>query len=400
MNTVKDPGLFIFKEEEQNQKANFSGNPSKPIENTISGKEREQAQTPTSMYEYSLGIKDIKAEYITYGERQAYVSKPLVIPGNVMEIELETTEEHPIFDDVSGKATNRRTSIEYLISYKDKPNASDWLPLLPKGQKTVVGERLFFINQQAQLRFPSKIETIKVYANGLLLTDKERTLLSNQSLSIVSYSSGIVYTVDYTPDSYKKDPWVFKVNDYKTDVQTIVESFPNGTAFNNTLTLGRYPYVDMQKILSEENYDPNTSSYKPIQVRLVNASLQGKGRTVLKLVEPYQESLLKEAYTYNRSLYKDKSWSQLHAYSIDPDDYYGGFDYYHWKNKLTFTEQFNVKQLQENLDYTHGNAEIEVTYQALISTFRLKIILRRNTAEELTASPKVSDYRLRFKTIN
>lgn len=399
MATAKDPGLFIFQETIDKTPTSNTLNPSKPIDNRTSGIVAEVPQTPVNMYEYSLGIKDIQAKHITYGERQAYVSKPLEIPGNVMEIELEATEEHPIFDAVSGKATPRRTSIEYSISYKDKPSIADWVPLLPTGQKTVSGERLFFVNKDAELRFPAKIETIVVYANGLKLNDKDVTLLSNQGLTIAGYSTGIVYTVDYTPDSYKKDPWVFKLNDYKSEAQTIVETFKNGTAFNKTITLGHYPFVDMQKVLAEDNYNPNTSTYKPMKVRLTNASIQGKSRNVLKLVEPYREDLLDDAYTYNKSLYKDKSWSELKNYSIDEANYYGGFDYYQWKNKLTFTENFNVKQLQENLDYTHGNSEIEVTYQTLISNFRLKIVLRRNTAEELTASPKVSDYRLRFKTI-
>lgn len=399
MATVKDPGLFIFQESIDKKQTTNASNPSKPIDNKVSGLTAEVPQTPISMYEYSLGIKDIQAKHVTYGQRQAYVSKPLEIPGNVMEIELEATEEHPIFDTVSGKANDRRTSIEYSISYKDKPSVADWVALLPSGQTTVEAERLFFINKDAELRFPAKIDTIVVYANGLKLSDKDVVLLSNQSLTLSAFSSGIVYTVDYTPDSYKKDPWVFKLNDYKNEAQTIVETFPKGTAFNKTITLGHYPFVDMQKVIADATYNPNTSTYKPLQVRLVNGSIQGKNRSTLKLVEAYRSELLGSAFTYNKSLYKDKSWSELKPYSIDSSAYYGGFDYYQWKNKLMFTENFNVKQLQENLDYTHGNAEIEVTYQTLISTFRLKIVLRRNTAEELTASPKVSDYRLRFKTI-
>lgn len=399
MTTAKDPGLFIFQETTEKTRANPTNNPSKPLDSYASGKTVETIQTPTSMYEYSLGLKDIQAKHITYGERQAYVSKPLEIPGNVMEIELEATEEHPLFDTVSGKATDRRTSVEYSISYKDKPSMADWVPLLPSGQMEVEAERLFFTNQDAELRFPARIETIVVYANGLKMNNKDVVLLSNQALTVIHYSVGTVYTVDYTPDSYKKDPWTFKLNDYKSEAQTIVETFVKGTAFNKTIALAHYPFVDMQQVLAVADYNPNTSDYQPIQVRLKNASIQGKARNTVKLVEPYRLDLTDDAYTFNKSLYKDKSWSELKPYSIDSSAYYGGFDYYQWKNKLTFTESFNVKQLQENLDYTHGNAEIEVTYQTLISSFRLKIVLRRNTAEELTASPKVSDYRLRFKTI-
>ena len=151
--------------------------------------------------------------------------------------------------------------------------------------------------------------------------------------------------------------------------------------------------------MEEPAYNPNTSAYKPIQVRLVDADIQGRNRKTLKLVDAYREELLATAYTYNKTLYRDKSWSELRAYDLNENSYYGGFDYYHWQNKLTFTEQFNVARLKENLAYTHGNATIEVTYQTLVTQFRLKVIVRRNSAQEQTATPKVADYRLRFKTM-
>lgn len=395
--TSKDPGLFIFQEDTPQNIVNPSF-PGKPGDVASNNEAKDIVFTPTTLYEYSLGIKDIQAKHIQYGERQAFVSRPFSVPGNVMEVELEAAEEHPFFDEINGKANNRQTSVEYSISYKTKPSMSDWVPILPKDQQHVQAERLFFAGNQAQLRFPAQMETIQVYENGLRLSPSQYILLSNESLSVVQYAPGSIYTVDYTPDEYQNNPWVFQANNYKDDIETITESFPAGTAFNKTIELTYHPYIDMQQVLNDAQYNPNTSSYKPIQVRIKDASLQGKNRTILKQVEPYHPALETEAYTYNKTLYKDKSWTPLRPYTIDSNDYYGGFDYYHWKNKLTFTEHFNALQRAENLPYTHGTGTIEVTYQTLVTNFRLKIVLRRNSASELTATPKVNQYRLRFKT--
>lgn len=396
---IKDPGLFVFQENKNVLSGTGSTAPGKPMDAGATATVAKEMTNPTNLYEYSLGIKDIQAKYVTYGERQAFVTKPLIIPGNVMEVELEATENHALFDIVDGRASDRQTSVEYYISYKNKPSASDWVPLLPKGTRLIQSERLFLQNGEATFRFPAEMDTVVLYENGLRQTSNRFVLLSNQSLSLVFANPNAIYTIDYVPDQYKKDPWCFKLNDYKYDTQTITESFPQGTAFNKTLTLEHYPFVDMQRILAEADYNPNTSDYKPIQVQLTDASIQGRSRTVLKQVEPFRADLLGMAYTYNKTLYRDKSWSELKNYSIDATNYYGGFDYYHWKNKLTFTEHFQTKQLQENLAYTHGNATVEVTYETIITQFRLKIILRRNTSEELTVTPEVADYCLRFKTM-
>jgi len=397
----KAPATFIF--QENNTAAIGATNPvvSKPLNEPVVSSASEGGIAPFALYEYSLGLQDIQAKFITYGDRQAVVTKPMVIPGNVMEVELEATEEHPVFDEANGKATNRQTSVEYYISYKNKPGLEDWIPILPKNQALVEGERLFFQGNEATLRFPARLDenTFRLYANGLRLPYTDILLYSNQRIGVKNFNTGTIYTVDYVPDSYAKDPWVCKLNDYKKDVQTITERFTDGTTFNKTITLEYYPYIDLQRILEEPAYNPNTSAYKPIQVRLVDADIQGRNRKTLKLVDAYREELLAAAYTYNKTLYRDKSWSELRAYDLNESSYYGGFDYYHWQNKLTFTEQFNVARLQENLAYTHGNATIEVTYQTLVTQFRLKVIVRRNSAQEQTATPKVADYRLRFKTM-
>ena len=54
---------------------------------------------------------------------------------------------------------------------------------------------------------------------------------------------------------------------------------------------------------------------------------------------------------------------------------------------------------KENNKLTHGVSDIEVEYDYLVSSFRLKAILRKNTSEEITASPDLLNYKIKFKTM-
>lgn len=391
-----NPGKFIFLNNKSGNPA--EGNtPGKPSDYESNSNSEDGSFTPTSMFEYMMGIKNIKIQHDTYKEREAYVTKPIEVIGNVMEIQLQTIENHPVFDTISGKAAKRQTSIEYSMTYKENPDINDWLPILPENEKEVVGERLFFNGTQAELRFPSNISSLVVYQNNLKIDDSYYKVISNQAIEIPLVESNAIYTVDYKPNVEVKNPWTIDMQDYKYDVKKVKEVFEEGTAFNKTIELKYYPYVNYEKINSVEEYNPNTDNYSPVKVKLINASIVGKGNKRLKVIEPYKPEL--EAYTYNKSLYKDKSWSELNKYNLDSTNYYGGFDYYQWKNKLVFTESFNAAQLPENRDDTHGIAQIEVEYEYLVGNFRMKAIMRRNTSEEVTATPQLLNYTLKFKTM-
>lgn len=400
MKIVKNKIDLFSNNDKKNESSLKIKSPSKPISYDAIKEKSDRTLTPLNLYEYGMGIKEIEASFIQYGEKQVFVTKPIEIPGNVMEVQLDSNESHPVFDNVSGKTSDRQTSIEYSLSFQDKPGLLDWIPILPKNQTLIKSERLLIKNQIGILRFPSNMPTLKVYENGLLLEKDEYVIVSNLEIKINDYQSSSSYTVDYVPDTFISDPWTFKTDEHATQLVTITERFPKGTAFNKTITLSHDPYVDLNKIVKEDNYNPNTSEYKPIKVKIEEASIQGRNNVVLKTIEPYKEDLLNTSYTYNKTLYKNKSWSQLRDYDLDPNDYYGGFDYYHHKNKLTFTEHFNASQIRENLKYSHGKGEIVVTYQTIITSFRLKAILRRNALEETTATPFLNNFNLHFKTMN
>ena len=399
MAEYNNPGLEVFRADGTPVTNATLSNPSKPLNQLASNTNPDTVESSESLYIYSLGIKDIQAKSIQYGDKQAYVTKPLSIPGNVMEIELEAKESHPLFDELSNQASSRQTSVEYYLSYKAKPAPSDWIPILPKDNKTVIGERLLpEENGECQLRFLSNMSSVVCYANGLKMAPGTFIVLSENKVLLDPYHPGTIYTVDYTPDSYRQNPWTFNLSDYKKDVSKIVDVFPDGTAYNKTVTLSHSPFLDLSQ-MQEDNYNPNTSNYKPVQVYIKDATIQGDKRTVVKEIQPYRVDNTLLPFTYNKTLYLDKSWSDLTPYSLESETLYRGFDYYQWKDKLTFTEHFNVKPLAENLPYTHGNGTIEVHYETLMTDFRLKIILRRNTGNERTVTPEVEQYSLQFHTI-
>lgn len=395
----ENPGEFVFVELDNKKEISNYTSPSGAIAYNSFTDSKTREIAPNSMFEYMMGIQSISAFSYNYNEREIFISKPINVEGNVVEIELETTENHPTFDSISGKANTRQTSIEYYITHKDNPNLDDWIPILPKDTEKVIGERLLPKNGEAVIIFPANMNSIKVYKNNLLLDENEFNIISNQQINLINYDEGSIYTIDYVPNKKINDPHVIKLLEYKKEIQTKKEIFP-GTSFNKTIELDSYPFVDYSLINEEENYNPNESIYRPIKVRLINASIAGRNKESIKFVDVFnKDDEHQPAFTYNKTLYKDKSWSELIPYSINPEKLYAGFDYYQWKNKLIFTETFNAPQKKENITLTHGVADIEVEYQYLVSSFRIKAILRKNTSEEITASPDLLNYKIKFKTM-
>src|SRR5699024_6070803 len=150
------------------------------------------------------------------------------------------------------------------------------------------------------------------------------------TVTILNYNPATIYNINYLPNSYRYDPWTFKLSDYKKDVVRISETFKRGTAYNKTITLSNSPFIDLARIRDIEDYNPNTSSYRPIEVFLKNADIQGDNNTRIAEVQPYNPNVPNLTYTYNKTLYEDKSWSDMKDYKLTEPKYLG-FDYYQWK---------------------------------------------------------------------
>lgn len=355
-------------------------------------------------YIYGYGIKNIAINHTTYESSGVFVSKPMTINGNIVELSLLSNEEHPVFDSLNGKASSRMTSVEYYIAYKNNPNANDWHPILPEGQTNILSERLFFTNSTAKLRFYAKLaeaESTDVYKNGIKL-DKEKWCFTEKGSSLQLLEKKdltAIYTIDYVPDPDYYNPWLLEVTDKDAVRKTQTDVFDNGTATNKSVTLTNYPYVDYGYINGIASYNPNTNNYRPFKVYLQNAQIAVGGGKNVDTILSQSDALADTPFTKNVTDYKDGKELVLKPYSIDPASKYLGFEYKQERNKLIFSESFNRGDIAANESQTHGNAEIAVEYEYLETNFRIKVILRKNSGNSIIMSPRINDYQIKFKVM-
>lgn len=395
MSEIRDSGRFVFNEKNPVQFLREGQLiPSKP-DNMENDTEESESYSPDGLYTYSMGINQIEANNNTYEESSVFVTKPIALNENVLEVTLNALEEHPVFDEVSGRAAVNQTSIEYYIAIKDNPSPNDWISILPRETKEVKGERLFFDGINAETLFPFQLDSVRVYKDGLIIEKPEYYVLNTQSIQVEHLNRDAIYTIDYTPNTFASNPYIIEINDYKYDIERMTEEF-DGTDINKTLTLNHVPYIDKEKLLEEEDFNPNTSQYRPVDVSIVDASIQAPNGRSVNYVPP---TFLRdgEPYMANKTLYLDNSWSELQRYNLETG--YLGIDYFQNKNKITLAEHINIPMIEENERETPGTGTIRVSYDALVTEFRLKVILRRNTQKEITATPRLKEYQLNFKSI-
>lgn len=366
-----------------------------------------EKRKPVTKYEYLMGIKNMEIRHKQYGNKSIFVSKPMEVEGNVMQVSLHSVEEHPVFDNLSGAAADRQTSIEYYVAYSDNPAIDEWYPILPENEKTIKGELLMFDTARTSpLRFPALIGSPirpNVYRDGLAI-DRSLWSFADGGASVqllTEYEPASSYTIDYTPNAEFYNPWVLDIKERGMRLRKQVDTFPEGTNHNKTVVLSKYPYVDYEKINLDPEYDPNTSEYKPIQVRLKNANIAGQQKVVHREVNPYNPDEAQLVFTKNVTDYKQEQMQDLKPYSINSvnGNPYNGFEYMQEGDKLYFSETFNKADIFTNEQTNHGNAEIEVEYESMVSNFRIKIILRRNSPDTNTLTPIVHEYALKFKVM-
>lgn len=375
-----------------------------PLPALVAGASTGDRTNSSTEYLYQYGIKNIGLSHSLYRQAGVFVTKPIEVEGNIVEVSLSAFENHPLFNELDGMATDRVTSIEYYVSLEENPSSNDWVPILPEGTIEVKCEKLFFQGSSATLRFHADIhelENTNVYKNNILMS-KDDWYFTERGAAIqlsVPYEQSSIYTIDYVPDASLFNPWTITVGDRFSKKVRKIESFPNGTDSNNTIKLSKYPFVDYGWINSQDAYDPNTDSYRPIDVFLKDGTIAaGNGQTQKEFYPAaYTEST--EFITKNRTDYKNSKDTFLNKYSIVPESSYKVMEYKQEKNKLVFTESFNRSNSYYNEATNHGNATIVVHYDYLVTNFRLKIIMRKNTGDDLVVTPMVDSYQLKFKVM-
>jgi hypothetical protein len=365
-----------------------------------------ESRKEVTKYEYTYGIKHLEIKHKQYENKSIFVSKPIAVDGNAMQVSLHAIEEHPLFDQLTGEASDRQTSVEYYVSYKENPTQNEWHAILPEGIQTVKSELLMFTQSKtAKLRFPaligSQVNPV-VYKNHVALKKVDWSFADGATKVqlLGAHDPTAIYTIDYTPNAEAYNPWILDIdNQVYARTEKVTETFKEGTNHNKTILLSQYPYVDYGHINLTEGYDPNLNEYVPIKVRLKNASIAGPGKTTYSNVEPFNGESTQTVFTKNITDYKTSEWKEPKSYSLKDEDAYNGFEYWQEGNKLYFSETFNKADIYTNQETNHGNAEIEVEYEYMASRFRIKIILRRNSSDINTLSPIVHEYALKFKVM-
>jgi hypothetical protein len=365
---------------------------------------QSESEASKPKYIYGYGLKNIAITNTSYDTSGVFVSKPMTVKGNIIELSLLADEEHPLFESISGKASDRMTSVEYYIAYKSNPNMNDWLPILPEDQTDVLCERLFFINSTAKLRFfadLSKQDKTNVYKNGLLM-DKAKWCFADKGGSLQLLEARdltAIYTIDYIPNPVFYNPWILNVKEKGATRKTQTDIFKGGTAANKSITLSQYPFIDYDYINKTKGFNANTDAYRPFNVYLQNGQIAVGGGKNVDSVFPVANSSTGAPFTKNMTDYLKAKDAKLRPYSLDTKNKYSGFEYKQDKNKLIFSETFNLADIAGNESLSHGNATIAVDYEYLETNFRIKIILRKNSGNSVIMSPRINDYQIKFKVM-
>lgn len=358
-------------------------------------------------YEYVYGMYDVHCYGMEYNNVSIYVSKPHVATGNVRRIALEAEETHPTFRNAAGNIIMRdgsdkplrRTSVEYLATYRDNPNATDWYPLLPLGYTDVDCEMLMPIDYQHPTviaRFPISAESaIAIYKDEALLDQCDWEINSDDHRIVhikpYAWSTASIYTIDYTPDG---DYSIVDLIDIAKPIGKR-DVFPAGTDRNCTVSLSHYPYVDMQKIRSDITYNPVAVTLKGS----INGNIGVITQEIKSTRNPSAESNPSaiNARLLNVTNYRSDDLPALSPYN--PKDSLPTFEYCHEGRSVYFTETFGHDGSPANYGVSNGNASISIDYHYLVSNMRLKIILRRTSNVDMSITPTVQSYTLKFQCL-
>lgn len=361
-------------------------------------------------YKYEYGIKNINIHFKEFKESAVYVSKPIYIEGNIGEVSLSTLEHNPK-EKLYNKGINPYdSSLEYYITFNDRPTEEDWIPLMPIEKERVDNELLHFgEGRVAKLRFKcNQAKKKSVYKDGVKLNKQFWSLNPDNTVRIdKDFNPYSKYTISYYPDLNLGSPWDINLRPedkeivkYRNKDGIAGEVFTNGTNRNGEIRLSRYPYVDYARLESDEDY-------QPIRVTLESKDdihgLSAPNGDTLTKVGPTSEKI-DGIITKNMTDYEKGNTPNLQPYNTIINQETGlpinpKFEYSHQGRKLCFTETFSNTSLISNQEINHGDANIKVDYEYIRTKARLKIIFRNTSNSKKVITPILRNYNLIFKVV-
>lgn len=336
--------------------------------------DNEDKYLPVTKYQYTYGFYNIAPNFVEFQKAAVWVSKEIETSGPIDTITLESDEEHFVSED--GYVG---TDIEFYITTKKNPSYQDWHPICPKNKDYIHKERLQLDYAYCYLRHKAvcgniitydefgvqhvTMERPIVYMNDIVLTEDADYILrldgdgDVEAIEISNIDHFALFTVSYTPIDASKELSLLD-DDNPIPSQSYEEIMGNGTA---CYKLDGFPFY------SKTNPDITSSYVKIIDIDAGKVLNQTNLET-----SPIECVTDKEnpAESYKNFLAGTQK-----------------IQYYTYKNYLYFNRPISKTQ------------KIEINYPSFDSKVRVKVILRRNTKQDLWITPVLKGYKLVFTTI-
>lgn len=329
-----------------------------------------------SKYEYQYGLYNLainRNEHYPYG---VYVTTPMTRQ-NIHVVTVEAEEEHPALTDAGVIVTN----IEYYVTDKEDPTATDWIPIMPKNIPAIYSERLFVEfkdkKYKARLRFDVK-KLLAVRKNGNPLLPSRDFEILGRSVIILNYDLSSVYTADYEPEdnAYAVDFLaLYTDSNGKIKTQTRIDQF-TGLSKGNQVELDFFPFIDKEVLYAQPlDWSPAylSNTYVPIKVKLILPDGQH--------INPPADKSDTDAIIVNKTDYFNPNISLLEPFTGE------NYQYRVVENKVKF-----------NTDLPTGT-QVIVEYQYLTGPIRMKTIMRRNLHEVDGLTPFLHEYKVVFQSL-
>lgn len=366
-----------------------------------------QSWAAVNKLSYLYGAYNISVYGRKHRDQSIYISKPLPLSTNATKISLETDEKHhdieigpevddPIMKGKKSRETARITDIEYYITYKKNPTATDWIPILPINKKYVQGELLSGnlvkgippeFEEEAKkgnpliiysFRFPVVSDkTVVLRRNGVVM-DPSTYKISDDGRMIgiyqKFYTASSIYTVDYKPvDS----AWIVNLDESVdiTPTQYIDENGETGEFFksanqDNQIQLKHKPYLFRNRLFT---FNEDELTYK-------------QNNETLQVSSPDFPIIVR----VNGEEYKNITDYTTNSYDVERLKENEGKTFAQIGNTIIFGKPIDGSKIEN----------ITVDYYYVATDIRLKAILRRNSVEDESVTPALYSYKIRCQSFD
>lgn len=305
----------------------------------------ESAAAQRAWYEYRYGIKSIGLKHVIYADEGEWISRRIGLARETNGL-LFTAGEIREW----GQLAVPHSSAEYSLMLE----GSEWIDILPFAVSDVRHELLDIAESRgvytAKTRFPVN-GRLTVYGNGVPLKPGTDYHLDGDTIVFNTLAEQPV-TVSYT----SVPQWEILPREHLIDVR---EEFP-GTDEGGSITLGRAPYIDIDRIAAlPDDWEPSTvgSAYRPVEVEIYTP----EGR-ILKAPLNYGEDGVYDATRYRGGI------------PAVPD------------GMLSFVLKGNTLSFSRALT---GGYRILVNYKAVPGYFRIRVVMRKHYLALAGVTPEI-----------